>query len=101
MNDDHWDTLSTKLRVFGASFVDSAFLAVWVLCQWGINWIVGKLTLSGFNLLVLRFFEGMFAISTGVPVFVYIIQDAARLIFRAKRTIRREMNLSEDARRNS
>lgn len=101
MTDEHWDTLSTKFRVFAASFIDSAFLAIWALCQFGVNWIVGKLALSGFNLVVLRFFEGMFAISTLVPVVVYIVQDAARLIFRAKRTIRREMNLSEDARRSS
>jgi len=98
-NSYDWKELATELRVFTiwaiSSLIDSAFIALWVFVQWLGEKVIANLELSGVDRLVLSVFQVIFAISTLAPVIIYICVDISVMIFRARRRIQREIELSK------
>lgn len=101
MIENEWrKDLKDRLRVFSiqaiSSLIDSGFLALWVIVQWAVNeYVVKRLELADIDKWVLSAFQVIFAISTLVPIVVYIYVDTRVMVLRAQRRIRCEINLSK------
>lgn len=91
-----WKEVKTELQVFSRWFasalIDSAFLTLWALMQWGINRVFGNVQLSGIDQVVFIIFQWLFAVSTLAPVAIYIYVDIRVMLIRAKKRIRRAGN---------
>jgi hypothetical protein len=86
----------TFLRWIISGVIDSVFLIIWVVTQWGTNNIISNLSLSGVDKWVLITFQILFSISTLAPVIVYIYVDINIMILRAQRRIVLEITGSEN-----
>ena len=86
----------TFLRWIISGVIDSVFLIIWVVSQWGTNSIISNLGLSGIDEWVLITFQILFAVSTLAPVIVYIYVDVRIMILRAQRRIVLEIAGSEN-----
>ena len=71
--------------------IDAVYLCLWALVQCLVKHIVDRLELSGIDQWVLRTFQVIFAVSTLVPVIIYIYVDIRVMIIRAGRQLRREI----------
>jgi len=87
-----WSSVSTVLA-------DSAFLIVWLVCQYGIDVLIRKLNLSAnIDLWMLTAFRYFFAFSTLAPVVINIYVDIRILLIRAKRMIEQEKQEQDEIR---
>jgi hypothetical protein len=73
-----------------SALLDSAFIAFWAFIQWGANRIIGVFPLENLDLWVLAAFRIMFAITTLIPVIIYIYEDVMVMAYRAARRVREE-----------
>lgn len=99
-NTDEWIELKETLRIFTvwtvSSFIDSAFLALWVSMQWIVSSkVIAPLILTGIDQLVLTIFQILFAISTLAPVAITIYKDIRIMLLRTQRKIRNEIQIGE------
>lgn len=79
-----WSSVSTVLA-------DSAFLIIWLVCQYVIDVLIQKLNLSAnIDRWMLTAFQYFFAFSTLAPVLINIYVDIRILLIRAKRMIEQE-----------
>lgn len=95
-----WKDLASELKVFTrwaiSSLIDSAFLAFWVFVQWiASEKVIASLGLSGVDQWMLAIFQVLFAISTLVPIVVYIYVDIRVMLMRAQRRIQGEEKSTE------
>ena len=95
-----WAELGDSLSLYAvwavSSLVDSAFLALWVTVQWGVNkLVVTPLGLTGIDKLILIVFQILFAVSTLAPVGITIYRDIRIMLLRTNRKIRREILLGD------
>jgi len=93
--DNIWKELSKELRTFlkwtVSGLIDSAFLVLWVLVQWGNQKIIENLQLSGLDKWQLTAFQILFAISTLASVIIYIVTDISIMFIQAKRMVKKEL----------
>jgi hypothetical protein len=97
----NWKNVGGELKVFAvwiaSSIMDSVFVAIWVLLQWFVSEkVIHGLRLSGVDTWVLGAFQVLFAMSTLVPVVIYIYVDIRIMILRAQQMIRLEIQDSEE-----
>jgi hypothetical protein len=97
---DWWKDLKERLKDFAMQVVsiliDSVFLALWVIAQWAVEYVIKRFGLSGIiDRLVLQAFQVIFAISTLAVVALYIYADISILYLRTQRKIQRERELSK------
>ncbi len=107
MDENYWrEDLKARLKVFGleaaSGLMDSGFLAIWVILQWAVTeCVVKRFELSGVDKWMLSAFQVVFAISTLVPIVVYVYLDIRLMVLRAQRRIRHEKELSKSRTRRS
>jgi len=77
-----------RLAVLGSLFLDSVFLLLWVLLQYGTTLLIEYFKFTGVDALIFGIFQWAFAGSTLVVVLAYLIKDASILIIRTYRQIR-------------
>lgn len=94
-----WKELGSELKTFTiwaiSSLIDGVFLAFWVLIQWLVSKVIISLELSGIDQWMLYLFQLLFAISTLVPVIIYIYVDIRVMVLRARRRIQYETVLGK------
>ncbi len=98
MNGMSWKLNEVKVFIKWAlsSLLDGGFLALWVFVQWLVNnQVIANLPLTGVDWLVLLVFQILFAVSTLMPVVIYICVDISKMFLRARRAIQREILLSK------
>lgn len=90
----------TEIKVFTrwaiSSLLDGAFIALWVVIQWGAQQIIENFPLSGIDTWVLRVFQVVFAITTLAPILIYIYVDIMVMFIRARRRVRDEWEKDRD-----
>ncbi len=95
-----WDEIRSRFGTFLkwaiTSLIDSAFLAFWVLIQWLVSeYVIKPLQLTGIDRWVLLIAQLLFAVSTIVPIALYIYRDIAIEWIQTRREIQREREKSE------
>jgi len=95
-----WGELKETIRLFTvwtvSSFIDTTFLALWVLFQWIIkDKVIVPLELSGMDHIFLTIFQVLFAISSLAPVGITIYRDIRIMLIRTQRRIRTEIKIGE------
>jgi hypothetical protein len=73
-----------------STFITAIFLAIWVAVQYGVNRFVQWLQPVDIDQIVLWVFQGIFAITTLIPVGVYYYVDTRVILIRARRRIEQE-----------
>lgn len=90
-HDPRWSGLGTRTRQLGIHMacivIDAFFLCLWVVVQWGVQWVASTLPLSGVDKWALAAFRIMFAVATLVPVVLYIYADLRIMLIRAGRRV--------------
>jgi len=90
MSDSHLQQLWHKLVLMASHFiyvlVDILFLGLWVLAQEAVAWLTawGEAHLSSVNRSAWAILELVFAVSTIVPLLMYILQDLIALWHRIR-----------------
>ena len=82
--------------------INAFFLVLWLFIQHFMNWIVSKVYLSQLDQIFLPIYQIMFALSTLVPVAIYIYTDVKILLSKSgkkvknskKRILRQQFNRS-------
>ena len=68
--------------------LDCLFLAFWVVVQWVVgSQIIERFRLKGLDEYMLLTFQIIFAVSTLIPILVYIAVDLYSIFLQAKRDI--------------
>lgn len=108
MNEPHWyKDLKHQFEFFSkqiiCGLIDSSFLALWVIIQWGVNkYVIERLELSGVDKFALLALQVIFATSTLAFIVTHIYTSVRIMILKAQREIEREMKLSKaDKEKNS
>lgn len=82
------DDVSVEFKTFLkwaiASLIDGSFLVAWAFIQYGSNWLIAKLELSGIDKWVFLAFQVLFAVSTLAPVIFYIYKDLVVMYIRTQ-----------------
>jgi len=96
-----WKELGGQIQVFFqwgiSSIIDSAFLAFWVFLQWFIDVkVIQTYKLSNIDNWVLLAFQIIFAVSTVIPVIIFIYTDIRVMFLRAKRRIQKEIGAGQE-----
>ncbi len=74
--------------------IDGAFLALWALAQWALeSFVLARLGLTELDAWVLMAFRLVFAVSTLVPVLVYVYVDLRTLWLRLMHKYRLDAHL--------
>jgi len=102
---NQWKELGNQIQVFMqwsiSSIIDSAFLALWVLLQWLLDVkVIQEYKLSSIDFWILFTFQIIFAVSTVIPVIIFIYTDIRIMLLRARRRIQREIEAGEENQRN-
>lgn len=82
--------------LFITSLVDSLFIALWVVVQYFIGFVINTFELNGIDRFVLFVFQILFAVSSLAPVAITIYRDIRIMVLRTNRTIKREIELGKD-----
>jgi len=86
--------LSNDLKIFIkwvlASLIDTSFLITWAFIQYYANQLISDLQLSGIDIWVFSAFQAIFAISTLLPVMIYIVKDIYLMYLRARKEVQAE-----------
>jgi len=102
-DNSRWKELGRQIQIFIqwsiSSAIDAAFLALWVFFQWLLDVkIIQEYKISNIDLWVLLSFQIIFAISTVIPVMIFIYTDIRIMFIRAKRRIQQEIKVGEEDR---
>ena len=93
-NESPFGDVKSRARNLGVHIVhiliDAAFLVLWLALQYGVDYVIKKLELSGIGYWMLVIFQVVFAISTLVPVIIYIWLDISVMVIRAGKKIKQE-----------
>ena len=86
------DEIKQRLRTFGTHIlcimIDSSFLACWLILQWVLDhYIIQKFIMKGVGTWMLIVFQIIFAISTIIPIILYIAIDLLKMVYRTKEII--------------
>lgn len=91
--------IADNLRMFAkwtiASLLDGAFVAFWVLVQYGFNLVIQHFPLQGVDMWVLRCFQILFAITTITPVIFYIYEDIMVMAYKTAKRVHLEKQRSQ------
>lgn len=92
---NQWNGLKDRLMSFGKQItcilIDALFLCLWVAVQWAVNtFVIERLELSSIDKWTLVVFRIIFAVSTLVPVVVYIYTDLRVMFIRVQKRIKEE-----------
>lgn len=79
--------LKSRISWVAASIVDTLFLILWALLQYGISRLLQRIELNPFEHIVFLVFQVLFALSTLIVPIIYIIKDARIMYIRAKAEI--------------
>lgn len=94
--DPDWKDLTRSLKVFTiwglSGIVDSSYLILWVIIQWISNNLIIQFQLTGIDSWVLSAFQILFAISTLLPIIIFIGLDISIMFLQAKRRIKNELD---------
>ena len=87
--------LRDRLAAFGIAaacvLMDIAFAALWAVAQWALHdYVIQPLELYGIHRWILLAFQVIFAISTLAVVLVYMYEDIAVMILRARGRVAHE-----------
>ena len=74
------------LTQIGSMIINSVFLILWIAIQWGVNRFIEWLQPAGLDLVLLWIFQGIFAVTTLMPILAYYYRDI-RAIFKAAQDI--------------
>lgn len=78
-------------------FIDAVYLCLWAVIQFLVRLLIERLELSGIDRWILLTFQAVFAVSTIVPIAIYIYMDIKIMIFKAVRQIEQELELNKSA----
>lgn len=100
--DSEWEELRNEAKVYSTwaacSLLEGVFLTTWLFVQWLIGKAVALFELEDvIDRSVLWAFQILFAVSTLVPVVVYIYTDTRILLLRARRRIQLEMESTRES----
>ena len=94
-----WRELLEQLKTFTiwlvSSIIDGLFVALWVAIQWLVGLTLNRLELSGIDSWVLRGCQILLAITTLVPVGLYVYVDIRIKWLRAQERIQQEIKRSK------
>lgn len=76
--------------------VDALFLCFWVGTQYGVNLFIRAVNLTVLDQWVLRAFQVVFAISTLVPVLIYVVKDIVLMVLIGREEITSALNSGAD-----
>jgi hypothetical protein len=72
-------SLLERLKVFLiqilSCLIDSCFLVLWVVIQWGTDYLIKSFKLSHLNMIWFNIFQVILGLSTLVPILMYIYTD--------------------------
>ena len=96
MNEEGWSgSPKREFRRRGKQIIciviDAVFLCLWAVVQCLVKILIERLELSGIERWVLLTFQVIFAVSTIVPVIIYIYVDIKVMVNRAARQIKQEI----------
>lgn len=86
-----------RLRWLASSMLDAVFVVLWILLQWGANYIVEFFELSGLAHWASVLIRLSFAITPAVPISIHIYKNIRIMIMRTNLEIKRA-EADEDAR---
>lgn len=100
-----WKELGGQIQIFlqwgFSSIIDSAFLALWVFLQWLVDaWVIQQYELSNVDKWVLLAFQIIFAVSTVIPVIIFIYTDISIMLLRSRRRIQDEARIGKENQHN-
>lgn len=86
MNDTIWKDVWGRFKKLSsyiiAVLIDGVFLALWVATQYLLDrFVLAKLQLSGIDTWVLDTFKWCFAISTIIPIILFLLGDTIKMLF--------------------
>jgi hypothetical protein len=91
----------TQLLVLNIAslLLDALFMALWVATQWALSTqVIKRFPVEGVDLVVLRVFQVVFAVSTLWPVVLFIAEDCTRML---RAQLRQTKRGSPSARRDN
>jgi lipid-A-disaccharide synthase-like uncharacterized protein len=97
---DEFDDLADRLHVFPiwilSGVIDAAFVVAWVFVQWFVNEkVIEVYPLAGIDRWALGIIQGLFAVSTLVPIIAYVVVDIVVILNRARTMIMKELGRSK------
>jgi hypothetical protein len=85
------EVLRTKVNEMtshlGCAFVDSAFLAIWAVINFGASRLIDRFHLTGVDLIEVRCLQVLFALWTLSPICIWVYRDIRVMFIRAKMEI--------------
>jgi len=73
--------------------IDALFLIFWVILQWFVQLVIGYLKLTNFDFYLVEIFRCLFAISTLIPITIFIYRDIRIMWIRVNKEI---LNVTKD-----
>lgn len=92
------ETLSDKAPAIGwivSGLLNGCFVISWLLIQWGVNYVATRYPPKGVDSWMLATFSIVFAVSTLIPIIVFIVQDTYVMIQKAKWKMKKAAFVSE------
>ncbi len=89
---DIFQELRTFSRWAISALLDTSFIATWVILQWLAGKVITIFPLDGVDQIVLNVFQIAFAVTTLIPVLVYVWTDSYCMLMQARRRIESEKN---------
>jgi hypothetical protein len=71
--------------------ITGIFLALWAAIQYGVNYLINLLQPTGVDQVILLIFQGVFGVTTLIPIVMYYYIDTRVSWIRAKRRIGKEL----------
>ena len=85
-----WAHIKNLVVQLAVIFVDALFLSLWVFIQYVVDVLVVKqLNLSGIDKWMLLIFQGLFAVSTLVPVLASLYLDIRNILRRTREELKK------------
>jgi len=81
------EQFESRFRWVVTSILDAAFLVLWVVLQWGVNRIKFFFPLVGMDEWIFLVFHILFAVSTLVPIMIFIIKDIWIMVINTRKAI--------------
>jgi hypothetical protein len=74
--------LSLYAKIMASVVIDSVFLLIWAAMQWGVHFVLRRLSLVGVDQFVLATIQLVVAVSTLAPIALFILRDLAIIVLR-------------------
>ena len=90
-----WGQVKFFLIQMASTLITAVFLAVWLVVQYLVNLLLGMLEPMGVDQYVFLGFQGIFAVTTLIPIAVYYYVDIRIILMKAGARIRQEEAVSK------